>query len=712
MKKQFLVVLALSMIAFSGYGYCDTSDTGNTDSGYTGGCNQWEREPNTGGCGQWGQNPTPTPGTTPGTTPTTTPTPISQPVDPVNVDDGYHQQRMQFINMSDGNYLAAETGASGAAVIAESDSSLRAQWVIHKAGGDYYQIINGHSGKILAPAGGTAVSGAALVAASNQSGSAQYWNLVAVQNDTNGRGLVYTIVSSANSGLAVTLQNGSYILSSNTKAAGQKFLFNAYGAEGFAGYSNSTNGSRTASITGGILGSVVSVSSVSQLQSYAKGTTPYTIVIDGNISASSITKVEVGQNKTFIGSYRNNALNNIHFRCISNSGNIIFKNITFNHSGNLNANDDIQVYISSGNKFWIDHCTFTGHSSLKSDDVDKFIYVGANNPPSNERADYVSVTACKFGGHKYGLILGYPQDTAAGRQFTGCPQMTIANCYFHSTITRAPGLMRYGYFHCYNNYVYDFSTAYTVYTLSNVYSENNYFDKGSHPGNIFDSSYAGNFTDSGSVLTNVNMNYSRTSWRPSSNYQYNVRAATQATAWCRNYAGSQSSTIVYSVDEFDNDSNGPIIGNNNGGQTGTVTNGTYSFVAVHSGKALDTWEWGTTDGTNIVQYDYWGGEAQQFYVSGDATWKEIAPIISMGQRLEVVNGSTNAGANIQTWSSNGYDAQKFKFESAASGAYRIINKGSGMCLTVQNASVEDGANVVQSSCASGANNQMFKVEAH
>lgn len=121
----------------------------------------------------------------------------------------------------------------------------------------------------------------------------------------------------------------------------------------------------------------------------------------------------------------------------SNTGNIIFKNITFSHSANINANADIQVYISSGNNFWLDHCTWTGHASLTSSDVDKLLYVGL-------KADYVSVTGSTFMNHKYGLILGYPP-------YTGCQ----------------------------------------------IYSEKNYFDKGDYKGAVVDDKGVGGFTDVG-----------------------------------------------------------------------------------------------------------------------------------------------------------------------------------------------------------------------
>jgi hypothetical protein len=151
-------------------------------------------------------------------------------------------------------------------------------------------------------------------------------------------------------------------------------------------------------------------------------------------------------------------------------------------------------------------------------------------------------------------------------------------------------------------------------------------------------------------------------------------------------------------------------GDDNGDGTNGTFNGTYSIVAVHSGKALDTWEWGTTDGTNIVQYNYWGGEAQQFVVTPvDGIWHRITPLIASGQAVDVAGCVSDAGANIQTWTYWGGNCQQFRFQSAGSGKWRIIARNSEMCLHVLNASQDDGANVIQSTCLSGAEHQMFEM---
>lgn len=459
--------------------------------------------------------------------------------------DGYADQLMQFVCTNDGKFL---TGADlNSAVSASGTSSSSNQWKLVKKGSDYYQIVNKSNGYVLAPSGNNASEGVNAVTTGVVNNDSQYWKISAVKYDNNSNALNYQLLNYANTSLALTLSNGNYILSSNSKSSAQCFRFNSYGCEGFGGYAKDMNGNEKASVIGGVLGDVVTVTDFSSLSSYASGSTPYTIVIKGNISKSDLSKITVGQNKTFIGSFSAQTLNNVHFRCISNSGNVIFKNLKFTHDADKNENDDIQMYISNGVNFWIDHCTFEGHdlttdTALHETDVDKHMYVGLN-------ADYVSVTGCLFKGHKYGLILGYPQDSG-GEAYEGYPRMTIANNYFYSVTTRAPGLMRYGYFHAYNNFVYDFNLGYTPYTGCNVYSEKNYFDKGNHAGWVVDDKGVGAFTDSGSTVTTSvsDLKTGSTSWRPSSNYSYATRDASSAKSWCQKYTGAQSSAITYAID--------------------------------------------------------------------------------------------------------------------------------------------------------------------
>lgn len=457
----------------------------------------------------------------------------------VAIDSVYSQQRLQFVNTNDNSFLTAPSSTGNTKT--STASSTYNQWVLENNGSNKYMIVNAATGYVLAPSGNTANSGSSVVATGKTGSTAQYWTISAVTTDANNNGYAYKISNCANTNLCLQKSGQGFILGSYKGNSTHKFYINSYGVEGFAGKCKSVDGKETASVLGGALGKTVYVSNVSDLQSYCSGSTPYTIVINGNISATNLTKVNVGSNKTIIGSFNANTLNNIHFRCISNSGNVIFKNLTLKHDADKNANDDIQMYISNGTKFWVDHCTFPGHTINKSD-VDKHMYVGL-------KADYVTVSANVFMNHKYSLILGYPAEDGMST-YKGYPQMTICNNYFYNCETRAPGLMRYGYYHVYNNFVYSFNLGFTPYTGSTIYSEKNYFDKGAYAGWVIDDYGVGNFTDNGSVLSSSlsGIKTAQTSWRPITSYSYATRNAADAKAWAQANAGVQKSTLHYAID--------------------------------------------------------------------------------------------------------------------------------------------------------------------
>ena len=110
--------------------------------------------------------------------------------------------------------------------------------------------------------------------------------------------------------------------------------------------------------------------------------------------------------------------------------------------------------------------------------------------------------------------------------------------------------MRYGYFHCYNNFIYGFNLGYTPYTGANIYAEKNYFHKGDYKGAVVDDKGVGGYTEINSVVSSSisNLATGGTSFRPSNNYHYDTRNAYDAKTWCQQHAGAQSSAIVYAID--------------------------------------------------------------------------------------------------------------------------------------------------------------------
>nr|WP_176475943.1 pectate lyase [Paenibacillus sp. 7523-1] len=311
----------------------------------------------------------------------------------------------------------------------------------------------------------------------------------------------------------------------------------ATGLTGFAGNAKNENGVAKSAVTGGKNGQIIYINNLNDLRTHVADTVPKILVIEKNISSSTLQKVNFGANKTIVGSYDNHTLTNIHFRSTSSSSNVIFQNLNFVHSAGINANDDIQMYITSGSNYWIDHVTFSGHSySSSGTEVDKLLYIG-------DRADYITISNSKFANHKYGIILGHPND--GNSSYNGVPHVTMANNYFENLNVRGPGLMRYGYFHIKNNYANNFNQAITIGEKARIYSENNYFGAGAEKGGILDDKGNGEFTDTGSTPALSAPRSPKTNWRPSNNYSYEVRDANYTREFVTKYAGSSNTTLVF-----------------------------------------------------------------------------------------------------------------------------------------------------------------------
>ncbi|CRM82205.1 pectate lyase [Pseudomonas sp. 2822-15] len=293
-----------------------------------------------------------------------------------------------------------------------------------------------------------------------------------------------------------------------------------------------------AKVTGGWAGQVVSITTLDQLKANIGDTTPRVLVINSNISAASLTKVNMGANKTLIGSFQNRTLENIHLRATAQSQNIILQNIIFKHSASIKANDDIQVYLNYGSQYWIDHCSFVGHNWSTTDgSEDKLVYIG-------EKADYATISNCFFGNHKYGLIFGHPADDNKS-EFNGYPRLTLCHNRFDNMEVRAPGLMRYGYFHVYNNYVNNFHLGFTLAQNANILSESNYFGEGSQNNGMLDDKGTGTFTDTNSVPAITRQKSPNAKWTARSNYNYTLKTAAQAREFTQKNAGAQAVALVF-----------------------------------------------------------------------------------------------------------------------------------------------------------------------
>jgi hypothetical protein len=149
------------------------------------------------------------------------------------------------------------------------------------------------------------------------------------------------------------------------------------------------------------------------------------------------------------------------------------------------------------------------------------------------------------------------------------------------------------------------------------------------------------------------------------------------------------------------------------GSAGIVANGTYKIIARHSGKALDAFGQGTTNGTQIIQWGYNGGNNQRWTVThrGGGQYSIIG--VQSGRCTEVGGWATGNGSKVQLWDYLGGSNQKFYLAPTTGGYYRLqpthLN-AAGSCLDVSGVSTADGALVQLWQWLDG-NNQQWTFQA-
>lgn len=635
------------------------------------------------------------------------------------------------IAVKDNSKVLAESGTSdGSSVTAKaSGSDLSQSWRFDRVGqdskGTFFKLVNAQSGRLLTPKNYNVSAGAEVIMYGSESAESQHWYIIPVKTDRLGNNLYYKIVNYSDTNLALTQGASGMTLASYTGADNQLWLLNADGLQGFAGYcSNDNTGSIKAADIGGLFGEVVEVSTFADLKKYAESDTPYTIVVTSNIKVTALEKdssgryycpagrIYVRDNKTIIGSYSAHTLFNVQFCTATSKGvgnNIIIKNFDLQHDSESNGNDSIVVYFGSGQNLWVDHCTFTGHSDYNTastglEDWDKFLACCYD-------ADYCTVSDSSFGLHEYGLILGYPADDEKSyNNYNNFPRMSLMGNRFNKTLTRGPGLMRYGYFHSLNNYVDTFSMAYTVHTASKIFAENCYYANG---GNVICDwntvTYPGSYAETGSKSVNckrttIEGNAQNCTWRPASNYSYVTLTADNAKTYCSANSGCQSSKNDMMYLRFSSKGvpsagytelpSGPVAASFNEGAAYRIRNvnsGLYMQVANAAAEnGANVQQWGT-DGTSV--HDIW-----KFYSAGNGYYYITSAVGDGGTYvLDVAGKKTDNGTNVDIYQYNGGTNQQFMLTANSDGSYKIRT-----AVTGENSAVEVVRSVNYSWCKHSA----------
>lgn len=145
-----------------------------------------------------------------------------------------------------------------------------------------------------------------------------------------------------------------------------------------------------------------------------------------------------------------------------------------------------------------------------------------------------------------------------------------------------------------------------------------------------------------------------------------------------------------------------------GGGTSVGSGAKVRLVSVHSGRAADVAGVSKASGARLIQWPYWGGGNQQFFLrSGTSGYSLVSA--HAGKCLDVDAWGTQNGAHIIQWDCHGGANQQWTLRPYSDGTVSIVSVHSGKCLDVTDWSSSDGTPLQQWDC-SGAANQRWRVE--
>ncbi|WP_143305886.1 RICIN domain-containing protein [Chitinophaga vietnamensis] len=138
------------------------------------------------------------------------------------------------------------------------------------------------------------------------------------------------------------------------------------------------------------------------------------------------------------------------------------------------------------------------------------------------------------------------------------------------------------------------------------------------------------------------------------------------------------------------------------------SNAWYRITCSQSNKSLDVNGSSTANGGGLVQWDYWGGNNQQWKINSLGNGVFYITNRNSGKAIDVNGSATTGGASIIQWDYWGGANQQWKIIDIGFGAYEIINVNSGLSLDVNGASTTNGANIIQWPW-SGNRNQQWQI---
>lgn len=211
------------------------------------------------------------------------------------------------------------------------------------------------------------------------------------------------------------------------------------------------------------------------------GTVPRIIRVNGKIETSgSEIAIKECANLTIFGADENAFISKTPL-IITNSNNIIIRNLKFSMVGQSGGKDIIEITTTSSNKshnIWVDHCEFYNETPTVA---------GANSGSIKDKYDglldikknseYITISWCNFHDHYKAILVGFTDSDTYDRK------ITMHHNRFERINSRVPSF-RGGTAHIYNNYFEGWiedgnPQGNCIHTREacNLLVENNYFTK-------------------------------------------------------------------------------------------------------------------------------------------------------------------------------------------------------------------------------------------
>lgn len=124
-----------------------------------------------------------------------------------------------------------------------------------------------------------------------------------------------------------------------------------------------------------------------------------------------------------------------------------------------------------------------------------------------------------------------------------------------------------------------------------------------------------------------------------------------------------------------------------------ISDGRYVITNVLSGKPMEVENASQDDGANIIQWDYLGGENQQWDVTNLGNGYYSIRAAHTGKSIDVFEWNADDGAEARQWEWLNGDNQHWAIDSVGNGQFAIISRFADTALEVFDFSTDNGGDI-------------------